>query len=42
MNFGLTRSMSLPASGASPPERSAIGTIISADWVGVSPRTIWK
>ena len=42
MNFGLTRSMTLPTTGASPPEISAIGTIISADWVGVRPRTIWK
>ena len=42
MNFGLTRSMIRPTTGASPPEISAIGTIISADWVGVRPRTIWK
>ena len=41
MNFGLTRSMILPTTGARPPEITAIGTIISADCVGVRPRTTW-
>ena len=39
---GFTRSMSLPTMGASPPESSAIGTSMSADCVGVRPRTVWK
>jgi hypothetical protein len=42
MYFGLILSISLPMIGASTPENTAVGASISADWVGVRPRTVWK
>src|SRR6476620_2404813 len=38
---GCMRSVSLPATGARAPDRTAIGTSSRADLVGVMPRTTW-
>ncbi len=40
-HFGLIRVWSLPTTGARPPDSTAIGIMVSAAWVGVSPFTSW-
>ena len=41
IHFGSTLSVSRPTNGAAMPVTRAIGTSISAAWVGVSPRATW-